>query len=76
MDATARAVASNYRVVPGVVVRPRTSDGVLAALDIARDTGVPLTSRGGGTSIAGNAAADALTRPVGTLFRRPGSPAR
>ncbi|MGW2344344.1 FAD-binding and (Fe-S)-binding domain-containing protein [Streptomyces sp. NPDC001661] len=47
--------ASNYRVVPGVVVRPRTSDDVLAALDIARDTGVPLTSRGGGTSIAGNA---------------------
>ncbi|MCX5529757.1 FAD-binding oxidoreductase [Streptomyces sp. NBC_00006] len=47
--------ASNYRVVPGVVVRPRTSEDVLAALDIARDTGVPLTSRGGGTSIAGNA---------------------
>jgi FAD/FMN-containing dehydrogenase/Fe-S oxidoreductase len=47
--------ASNYRVVPAVVVAPRDTDDVLAAVDIARETGVPLTSRGGGTSIAGNA---------------------
>ncbi|MGW0737228.1 FAD-binding and (Fe-S)-binding domain-containing protein [Streptomyces sp. NPDC002851] len=47
--------ASNYRVVPGVVVQPRDADDVLAAVEIARRTGVPLTSRGGGTSIAGNA---------------------
>ncbi|MEU1785336.1 FAD-binding and (Fe-S)-binding domain-containing protein [Streptomyces sparsogenes] len=47
--------ASNYRVVPGVVVQPRDADDVLAAVGVARRTGVPLTSRGGGTSIAGNA---------------------
>ncbi|WP_408909855.1 FAD-binding and (Fe-S)-binding domain-containing protein [Streptomyces luteolus] len=47
--------ASNYRVVPGVVVAPRDADDVLAAVAVARETGVPLTSRGGGTSIAGNA---------------------
>jgi FAD/FMN-containing dehydrogenase/Fe-S oxidoreductase len=47
--------ASNYRVVPGVVVAPRDTGDVLAALSVARETGVPLTPRGGGTSVAGNA---------------------
>lgn len=47
--------ASNYRVVPQVVVFPRDTDDVLAALEVARTTGTPLTSRGGGTSVAGNA---------------------
>jgi FAD/FMN-containing dehydrogenase/Fe-S oxidoreductase len=47
--------ASLYRVVPQVVVRPRHSDEIVAALDAARDLGVPLTIRGAGTSIAGNA---------------------
>ncbi len=47
--------ASNYRVVPQVVVFPRDTDDVEAALQVARETGTPLTSRGGGTSVAGNA---------------------
>nr|WP_245859116.1 FAD-binding and (Fe-S)-binding domain-containing protein [Luteimicrobium subarcticum] len=46
--------ASNYRVVPDVVVMPRTVDDVLAVLEVARDRGVPVTSRGAGTSCAGN----------------------
>ncbi len=46
--------ASNYRVLPGVVAFPRHADDAAAALDVARQAGVPLTSRGGGTSIAGN----------------------
>ncbi|HEY2286635.1 MAG TPA: FAD-linked oxidase C-terminal domain-containing protein [Streptosporangiaceae bacterium] len=46
--------ASNYRVVPGVVAFPRDAGEVAAALDVARQAQVPLTSRGGGTSIAGN----------------------
>jgi FAD/FMN-containing dehydrogenase/Fe-S oxidoreductase len=46
--------ASNYRVLPGVVAFPRHADDAAAALDVARRAGVPLTSRGGGTSIAGN----------------------
>ncbi|WP_374106972.1 FAD-binding and (Fe-S)-binding domain-containing protein [Mumia sp. zg.B17] len=58
-SALARALystdASLYRVVPQVVVRPRTTDEVLAVVDVARASGVPLTSRGAGTSIAGNA---------------------
>jgi FAD/FMN-containing dehydrogenase/Fe-S oxidoreductase len=47
--------ASLYRVVPQVVVRPRHTDEVLAVLDVARAAGVPVTLRGAGTSIAGNA---------------------
>ena len=46
--------ASNYRVVPDVVVVPKDVDDARAAIDVARRMGAPLTSRGGGTSIAGN----------------------
>ena len=58
------ADASNYRVVPSVVVFPRHVDEAAAALDVARRAGVPVTSRGAGTSIAGNAVAEASTRLV------------
>jgi FAD/FMN-containing dehydrogenase/Fe-S oxidoreductase len=47
--------ASNYRVVPAVVAFPRHVEEAMAALDVARGYGVPLTARGAGTSIAGNA---------------------
>ena len=47
--------ASLYRVVPAAVVRPRSLDEVVTTLRVCREEGVPLTSRGAGTSIAGNA---------------------
>ncbi|MHB1930617.1 MAG: FAD-binding oxidoreductase, partial [Acidimicrobiales bacterium] len=47
--------ASNYRVVPRVVVFPRRVDDVLAVAEVCRQEGVPITARGGGTSCAGNA---------------------
>ncbi len=47
--------ASLYRVTPQVVVRPRHVDELVAAVTVARETGTPLTMRGAGTSIAGNA---------------------
>ena len=47
--------ASLYRVVPQVVVRPQHPDEILAVLEVSRTTGVPVTMRGAGTSIAGNA---------------------
>ncbi|HEX5088479.1 MAG TPA: FAD-binding and (Fe-S)-binding domain-containing protein [Nocardioides sp.] len=47
--------ASLYRVVPQVVARPRAGDDLEAILDVASATGVPVTMRGAGTSIAGNA---------------------
>jgi FAD/FMN-containing dehydrogenase/Fe-S oxidoreductase len=52
--------ASNYRVVPTVVAFPRHVDEAAAALDVARRLGVPVTCRGGGTSIAGNAVGTGL----------------
>ena len=58
-SALARAMyssdASLYRVVPRVVVRPRHGDELAAILDVSQVTGVPVTMRGAGTSIAGNA---------------------
>lgn len=58
-DGTTRAAfssdASLYRVRPQAVVRPRSVDEVAATLDVCRTLGVPVTSRGGGTSVAGNA---------------------
>jgi FAD/FMN-containing dehydrogenase/Fe-S oxidoreductase len=47
--------ASLYRVLPRAVVRPRHPDEIVAALEVCRSLGVPLTARGAGTSIAGNA---------------------
>ncbi len=47
--------ASNYRVVPQVVVAPLDTDDLLAALAVAREAEAPVTARGGGTSVAGNA---------------------
>jgi len=47
--------ASLYRIPPLAVVRPRHVDEVAATLAVARETGVPVTSRGAGTSVAGNA---------------------
>jgi FAD/FMN-containing dehydrogenase/Fe-S oxidoreductase len=47
--------ASLYRVVPQAVVRPRHVDELHAVLDVARESGTPVTMRGAGTSIAGNA---------------------
>ncbi|MEV0285919.1 FAD-binding and (Fe-S)-binding domain-containing protein [Kribbella sp. NPDC050820] len=58
-SALARAMyagdASLYRVVPLVVVRPRRTDELLAIHAAARELRVPVTIRGAGTSIAGNA---------------------
>ncbi|MEU0108652.1 FAD-binding and (Fe-S)-binding domain-containing protein [Streptomyces sp. NPDC006251] len=47
--------ASNYRVPPQAVVFPRTADDVVAVVRACRETGIPVTARGGGTSMAGNA---------------------
>jgi FAD/FMN-containing dehydrogenase/Fe-S oxidoreductase len=47
--------ASLYRVVPTAVVRPRNVDEVLATLAVCAEVGLPVTSRGAGTSVAGNA---------------------
>jgi FAD/FMN-containing dehydrogenase/NAD-dependent dihydropyrimidine dehydrogenase PreA subunit len=45
--------ASNYRQVPIGVVVPRSVDAAVAAVAVCRRHGAPITSRGGGTSLAG-----------------------
>ncbi len=66
VDASSRARAeyssdaSLYRVVPQAVAFPRSADDVEAALAVCRSLGVPVTPRGGGTSIAGNAVGPGL----------------
>jgi FAD/FMN-containing dehydrogenase/Fe-S oxidoreductase len=54
------ADASNYRVVPAVVAFPRHADEIVAALSACRELGAPVVTRGGGTSIAGNALSSGL----------------
>ncbi|WP_307807016.1 FAD-linked oxidase C-terminal domain-containing protein [Naasia sp. SYSU D00057] len=46
---------SNYRVVPEAVLFPRTRDELVDVVRAARASGTPLTVRGAGTSVAGNA---------------------
>lgn len=45
--------ASNYRQVPVGVVLPKNKEDAIAAMEICRRFGVPITSRGAGTSLAG-----------------------
>lgn len=58
-DAATRAMyssdASNYRVIPAFVVAPATAEELAEVVGLAIDAGVPVTMRGAGTSIAGNA---------------------
>ena len=54
------ADASNYRQVPVGVVLPRTVEDIVAAVAVAREHGVPLLARGGGTSQCGQGVNAAL----------------
>ena len=47
--------ASNYRQIPIGVVVPRTVDDAVQAIAVCREHGAPVVSRGGGTSLAGQA---------------------
>lgn len=52
--------ASNYREVPIGVVIPRTRDDVVTTVAACREHGVPILSRGGGTSLAGQTCNEAV----------------
>ncbi|MYE58845.1 MAG: FAD-binding protein [Alphaproteobacteria bacterium] len=52
--------ASIYQIEPVGVVRPRSVADVEAAMTIAREEGVPVLPRGGGTSQAGQTVGEAL----------------
>jgi FAD/FMN-containing dehydrogenase/Fe-S oxidoreductase len=52
--------ASNYRVSPGAVVFPRSAEDVVTVARYCHEHGIPVVSRGGGTSMAGNAVGEGL----------------
>ncbi|MFC5264286.1 FAD-binding and (Fe-S)-binding domain-containing protein [Kribbella qitaiheensis] len=58
-DARSRALyaadGSNYRAVPDLVVVPADREDLAAAVAVTAAAGAPVTLRGGGTSMAGNA---------------------
>ena len=62
--------ASLYRVVPQAVAFPRVVEDVEAAFSVCRSLGVPLTARGGGTSIAGNAVGTGLVLDFSRYMNR------
>ncbi|MGH3281617.1 MAG: FAD-binding and (Fe-S)-binding domain-containing protein, partial [Trebonia sp.] len=62
--------ASNYRVVPLAVAFPRSAGDLAAAFAVCRELGVPLTGRGGGTSIAGNSVSAGLVLDTSRYLNR------
>ncbi|GAA1957007.1 FAD-binding and (Fe-S)-binding domain-containing protein [Nocardioides panacihumi] len=61
--------ASLYRVVPQVVVKPHHTDELIAVHEASRALGVPVTLRGAGTSIAGNAVGSGIVVDTRLLNR-------
>jgi FAD/FMN-containing dehydrogenase/Fe-S oxidoreductase len=63
-DAGTRAAystdASNFRQVPYGVVLPRTTDAAVEAVAVCHELGLPIVSRGGGTSLAGQCTNEAV----------------
>lgn len=64
------ADASNYRRVPLAVVFPREREHVLRALAVCRRLGVPVTSRGAGTSTSGQAMGEGVVLDFSRYFNR------
>ena len=62
--------ASNYRVVPEVVVFPESGEHVASVIEICREFAAPLTARGGGTSCAGNAVGPGVVLDFSRHFNR------
>ena len=62
--------ASIYQMEPVGVIVPETIDDVVAAMSIARDEGVPVLARGGGTSQCGQTVNRALVIDCSTHLRR------
>lgn len=62
--------ASLYRVVPSAVVFPRSTDEVIATVETCRALDTPITPRGAGTSIAGNAVGSGVLLDFSRHLRR------
>jgi FAD/FMN-containing dehydrogenase/Fe-S oxidoreductase len=62
--------ASNYRQIPIGVIAPRHGGDIAAALEVARENAIPILARGGGTSLAGQAANAALVLDFSKYMNR------
>jgi FAD/FMN-containing dehydrogenase/Fe-S oxidoreductase len=62
--------ASLYRVLPAVVVFPRHVDEIEVVAEVSRALNVPLTPRGAGTSIAGNAVGTGIVMDFSRYLNR------
>ena len=62
--------ASIYRAVPAAVFEPRDADETAVAVAVAAEHGVAVTSRGGGTSIAGNSIGTGLVLDFSRYMNR------
>ncbi|WP_206685858.1 FAD-binding and (Fe-S)-binding domain-containing protein [Kribbella qitaiheensis] len=62
--------ASNHRVVPAGVVFPRTAEDLSTIVGLCRDDGVPITSRGAGTNVAGNAIGPGVVVDYSRYYQR------
>ena len=62
--------ASIYQIFPLGVVVPRTADDVAATIAIAREHGIPVTARGGGTSQCGQTVNHGLIVDTSKYLRR------
>lgn len=70
LDRLALAVdASHYLAIPQAIARPKTAKQVASAMAIAVNAGWPLTLRGGGSSLSGQAMSRGLTMDVRRNFR-------
>ena len=62
--------ASNYRQVPIGVVIPRTQQDVIETVALSRAHGVPILTRGGGTSLAGQCCNEAVIMDMSKYYNR------
>ncbi|MFC5748355.1 FAD-binding and (Fe-S)-binding domain-containing protein [Actinomadura rugatobispora] len=62
--------ASVYRQVPVAVAEARSADDLARILELAAAEGLPITARGGGTSIAGNAVGPGIVIDTSRRFNR------
>ena len=74
VDAFTRALystdASIYQIAPVGVVAPKSVDDVLATVAIAREFGLPIVPRGGGTSLSGQSIGPGLVLDFSRLMNR------
>ena len=62
--------ASLYRVRPAVVAFPRSAEDIAVAVEVCRDRQLPVTMRGAGTSLAGNAVGSGVVLDVSRHLNR------